>query len=103
MNGTQVKFQCSGADAWYIDSIFIPDLETITLDAILDTDTGPQNFTITCNFGFTGYQSARICEALAASIASKHACVVGYSCRGLIHLSLLKSCCSEYGCLLIGR
>ena len=61
VNGTQDEFQCSGAEAWYIDSILIPDsinVETITLDAILDTDTGPQNLTITCNFGFTGYRSA---------------------------------------------
>lgn len=61
VNGTQVQFQCSGAKAWYRDSIFIPDsinMETITLEANLDTDTGPQNFTITCNFGFTSYRSA---------------------------------------------
>ena len=63
VNGTQVQFHCSGADAWYIDSMIIPDsinVETITLNANLDADTGPQNFTITCNFGFTGYRSANL-------------------------------------------
>ena len=61
VHGTQVQFQCSGARAWYRDSVFIPDstnMETITLEANLDADTAPQNFTITCNFGFTHYRSA---------------------------------------------
>lgn len=63
VNGTQVEFQCSGAMSWYKDSTPIPDstnMETITVEANMDGDTGLQNFTITCDSSLTGYENAEL-------------------------------------------
>ena len=58
VNGTQVKFQCSGASWWYVDFVYYEGaVDTITLEAVMDgTNITSGDFTIDVIVCYSSYE-----------------------------------------------